>query len=64
MLTNHSFYYVDERTDSGNAVFGDINGDAHGEFLLELAADRTQGPWEGTFVKGKGYVKFPELGKL
>jgi hypothetical protein len=64
LIQSSSFYYVDERTDSGAAVFANIDGDAHGEFLLQLAADRKQGPWEAFFVKGKGYVKFPELTKL
>jgi hypothetical protein len=55
---------VDERKDTGEAIFGAIDGEAHGEYLLELAAERNQGPWEATFVKGVGYKKFPELGKL
>jgi hypothetical protein len=42
----------------GDPVFGDIDGDAHGDFFLQLAEKKEQGPWEATFVKGKGYVKF------
>jgi hypothetical protein len=53
-----SFYYADERTETGDPVFGDIDGDAHGDFFLQLAEKKEQGPWEATFVKGKGYVKF------
>jgi len=34
-----------------------ISGEAHGEFLLELASKKEQGPWKATFVKGRGYVK-------
>jgi len=59
-----NFYYVDQRKNNGEAIFGAIDGEAHGEYLLELAASRTQGPWEATFVKGTGYVEFPQLGKL
>lgn len=53
-----SFYYADERTATGDPVYGDIDGNAHGEFFLQLAEKKEQGPWEATFVKGKGYVKF------
>lgn len=53
-----SFYYADERTETGDPVFGDVDGDAHGDFFLQLAEKKEQGPWEATFVKGKGYVKF------
>ncbi len=35
-----------------------LNGDAHAEFYYELANKKEQGPWEATFVKGKGYVDF------
>jgi len=59
-----NFYYVDERQQNGEAIFGAIDGNAHGEYLLQLTEDRKQGPWEATFVKGKGHVRFPELGKL
>lgn len=55
---------MDERKDNGEAIFGAIDGEAHGKYLLQLAADRKQGPWEATFVKGVGYKKFPELEKL
>ena len=53
-----SFYYADERKENGEAVFGDIDGNAHGDFFLQLAEKKGQGPWEAAFVKGKGYVKF------
>ena len=53
-----SFYYADERTESGAPVFGDIDGDVHGDFFLELAEEKKQVSWEATFVKGKGYVQF------
>jgi hypothetical protein len=53
-----SFYYADEWTETGDPVFGDIDGDTHGGFFLQLAEKKEQGAWEATFVKGKGYVKF------
>lgn len=36
----------------------EINGQNHAEFYLELAKKKEQGPWEATFVLGKGYVDF------
>ncbi|KAN0113019.1 putative short-chain dehydrogenase [Hyaloscypha variabilis] len=53
------FYYGDERTADGAAVYRDIDGEAHGKFYLELAEGKVQGPWQQTFVKGVGYKKFP-----
>jgi hypothetical protein len=36
-----------------------VEGDAHADFFWELIEDQKQSyPWEATFVKGKGYVKF------
>ncbi|KAK8112069.1 uncharacterized protein PG998_008526 [Apiospora kogelbergensis] len=52
------FYYADERKPDGAPMYGDINGDAHGEMYTELAEGTTQGPWSQTFVKGVGYKKF------
>jgi len=57
-LTNARFYYVDERTPSGDAVYGDIDGEAHATHILDLAEHNKQEPPLQTFVKGKGYVKF------
>ena len=39
-------------------MYGKIDGPAHGEFCLQLAEQKEQGPWLATFVKGKGYAKF------
>ena len=58
VLTGSRFYYADERTATGDVAGGKIDGEAHGEFYYELASAKTQGPWLGTFVKGKGYVEF------
>lgn len=55
----YKFYYADERTESGNAVYGDINGEAHAEFYYQLAEGLVKDvPVDATFVKGKGYTKF------
>lgn len=35
-----------------------LSGEAHADLYLELAKDPKQRPWEQTFVKDKGYVKF------
>ena len=53
------FYYADERKADGSAAY-QISGDAHGEFFVQLAEGSKQGPWLATFVKGKGYVEFPQ----
>jgi hypothetical protein len=29
-----SFYYADERIETGDLDFGDIDGDAHGDFFM------------------------------
>ncbi|KAF4626633.1 hypothetical protein G7Y89_g11523 [Cudoniella acicularis] len=52
------FYYTDERFEDGGSVFMDIDGQAHADFYYELVRRKDQGPWEATFVKGKGYVDF------
>lgn len=56
-----SFYYVDERTESGQPVMGKIDGEAHGEFVWSLAQQKEQGPWDATFVKGVGYRNFESV---
>ncbi|KAF2096996.1 NAD(P)-binding protein [Rhizodiscina lignyota] len=55
----YKFYFVDERTPDGGAVYGDIDAKAHTELFLSLAKGDNTVPWHATFVKGKGYVKFP-----
>lgn len=37
---------------------GKISGENHAEFYYELASKKEQGPWDATFVGGKGYVNF------
>lgn len=55
----YRFYYCDERKADGKPAYFDINGEAHGEFYTKLSEDKTQGPWQQTFVAGKGYKSFP-----
>ena len=52
------YYYADERTADGAAVYSAIDGDAHAEHYMTLARQPTQGPWLQTFVKGVGYKAF------
>jgi len=55
----YHYYYADQRTPEGRPMMGGVDGEAHADFFWELAEGRTQRyPWEATFVKGKGYVKF------
>jgi hypothetical protein len=35
-----------------------ISGSAHATFYYELAQRKEQGPWDATFVEGKGYIDF------
>jgi NAD(P)-dependent dehydrogenase (short-subunit alcohol dehydrogenase family) len=51
------FYYADERQADGGATIP-VDGPAAGEAYVELAEKKEQGPWNWTFVKGKGYVEF------
>lgn len=64
VLTNfvrRSFYYADERTESGFAAFRDVSGPAHAEHFLTLAESKESLPWLQTFVGGKGYVDFANI---
>ncbi|CAG5186748.1 uncharacterized protein ALTATR162_LOCUS11692 [Alternaria atra] len=54
----YRFYYVDERTPEGKAMFH-ISGPGHARYFLELAEEDGQGVPLATFVRGNGYVKFP-----
>lgn len=38
----------------------ELNGEAHGEAYYEMATSAKQGPWNYTFVQGKGYSKFSD----
>ena len=44
----------------GDPVYQGIDGVAHAQFYMHLSSEKSQGPWNATFVKGRGYVKFPE----
>lgn len=52
------FYYADERTKEGDAVYNNIDGPAHAKFYAELVDNASQGEWLQTFVKGIGYTRF------
>ncbi|PVI07445.1 putative short-chain dehydrogenase [Periconia macrospinosa] len=52
------FYYADERKADGSSAGQELHGDAHGKLYVELSEGTTQGPWQQTFVPGKGYQKF------
>ncbi|KAJ5565148.1 hypothetical protein N7513_001390 [Penicillium frequentans] len=56
----YKFYFADEREPDGNPVYSAIDGSAHAEFYVQLSEDKAQGPWNATFVKGQGYIPFPE----
>jgi hypothetical protein len=49
---------VDERKEDGAVVGSAVSGEAAGDFYLELSQQKEQGPWDETFVRGKGYVEF------
>ncbi|KAK6950701.1 hypothetical protein Daesc_007226 [Daldinia eschscholtzii] len=55
------FYYLDEKHADGTYVTSDISGTGHAEEFLKLAKDSKQGPWNYTFVSGKGYTQFPHV---
>ncbi|KAL7911508.1 hypothetical protein GGI35DRAFT_491688 [Trichoderma velutinum] len=58
--SGYKFYFADERKPDGDPVYAAIDGPAHATFYTELAKQKIQGPWNATFVKGKGYVAFSE----
>jgi hypothetical protein len=53
------FYFADERQPNGGPSIP-VDGPAAGEAYVELAEKKEQGPWNWTFVKGKGYVEFKD----
>ncbi|KAF3058087.1 hypothetical protein GL218_05284 [Daldinia childiae] len=57
----YKFYYLDERHADGSYVTNDLSGIGHAKEFLKLAKDSKQGPWNYTFVSGKGYEKFPPV---
>ncbi|KAI0438317.1 NAD(P)-binding protein [Xylaria telfairii] len=52
------FFYADERTEDGKIKGMQLDGPAHAEFYAELVKHEGKVPWDATFVKGKGHVKF------
>ena len=52
------WYLADQRFDNGASVMAHISGEAHSDYYWDLVNQKTQGPWNSTFVKGKGYKKF------
>ncbi|KAM0510835.1 hypothetical protein ACHAPE_010495 [Trichoderma viride] len=58
--SGYKFYYADERKPDGDPVYGEIDGDAHGVFYIQLIEGEAQGPWNATFVKGQGYTAFSD----
>ncbi|QKX63224.1 uncharacterized protein TRUGW13939_10393 [Talaromyces rugulosus] len=53
------FYYAAERKADGSPAYSEISGEAHGKFYAELTEQKSQGPWQQTFVKDIGYKHFP-----
>lgn len=39
-------------------MYNEINGQAAADFYFKLAESDKQGPWDATFIGGKGYVDF------
>jgi len=58
MLMPSRYYYVDERTAKGEPLYTGLSGGGHAEHFVKLIEDSAQGPWQQTFVTGKGYQKF------
>ncbi|KLP10138.1 uncharacterized protein FFB20_12236 [Fusarium fujikuroi] len=52
------FFYADQRQADGNMGGMGLDGDAHGQFFVQLAQHEKDIPWLATFVPGTGYVKF------
>ena len=57
VLIGYRFYYADERQANGGPTIP-VSGPAAGEAYVELAEKKEQGPWDYTFMEGKGYVEF------
>ncbi|KAB5584958.1 hypothetical protein GE09DRAFT_1068859 [Coniochaeta sp. 2T2.1] len=52
------FFYADERHADGKSKGEALDGAAHADFYEQLAKHEGNVPWQATFVKDKGYVKF------
>ncbi|KAL6796226.1 NAD(P)-binding protein [Trichoderma sp. SZMC 28013] len=55
------FYYTNERLEDGSQAGADFDGPTRAALHVQLANDSKQGPWNYSFVKGKGYVEFGNL---
>ncbi|TVY22383.1 hypothetical protein LHYA1_G008982 [Lachnellula hyalina] len=54
-----SFLYADQRLADGKLAGQAVDGPAHADFYMRLAASGAEGvPWHATFVKDKGYIEF------
>ncbi|KAF3069993.1 hypothetical protein CFAM422_006740 [Trichoderma lentiforme] len=58
--SGYKFYHTDERESNGEPAYDKLDPEAHADYYIKLAEEKDQGPWNATFVKGKGYVKFDE----
>lgn len=61
LIDDSRWYFADERLPSGKPVMTDLSGEAHGDTYYELATSNKQGPWNYTFVKGKGYMECSDV---
>lgn len=50
------FYFVDERQAEGGPTIP-VSGESAAEMYVQLAEYQNQGPWNFTFVRGRGYVE-------
>lgn len=59
MRTNNwsRFFYADERQADGSPTIP-VGGNAAAQMYTELAEAKEQGPWNYTFMEGKGYTEF------
>ena len=55
----YSFYCTDERHSEGAPVLDAWDGPARADLCFQLAQEK-KGPFQQTFVKGRGYVDFRE----
>ncbi|KAL6803397.1 NAD(P)-binding protein [Trichoderma sp. SZMC 28013] len=58
--SGYKFYHTDERESDGEPAYDNLDAEAHANYYIQLVEEKDQGPWNATFVKGKGYVKFDE----
>ncbi|KAL7914277.1 NAD(P)-binding protein [Trichoderma velutinum] len=58
--SGYKFYHTDERESNGEPAYDKLDAEAHANYYVKLAEEKDQGPWNATFVNGKGYVKFDE----